>query len=135
MNNEARTALNSHINAIESAYEFMLAYAAQGRDGRGADYVAQVKQFMNGMINALAQIPAVAVECLQDSEGSVVESRKDFVEVLKEDAKKSSTIISFVLKQERITSQLVDNANASIHLRALLTDIFLLDEMLKTNSN
>lgn len=135
MSNEARTALSGHIDAIESAYEFMLAYAAQGRDGRGADYVAQVKQFMNGMIEALVLIPAVASECLKDAEGRVAESHKDFVKVLTEDAKKSSAIVSFVLKQERITSQLVDNINASIHLRALLTDIFLLDEMLKTNSN
>jgi hypothetical protein len=27
---------------------------------------------------------------------------------------------------------LVDNLNASIHLRALLTDLFLIDELLKT---
>lgn len=135
MSNEARTALNGHIDTIESAYEFMLAYAAQGRDGRGADYVAQAKQFMDGMVVALAQIPAVAVECLEDSNGRLLEPRKDFIEVLKEDAIKSSAIVSFVLTQERITSQLVDNTNASIHLRSLLTDIFLLDEMLKTNSN
>jgi hypothetical protein len=30
-----------------------------------------------------------------------------------------------------ISSPLVDNLNASIHLRALLTDIFLIDEALK----
>ena len=30
-----------------------------------------------------------------------------------------------------ISSQLVDNLNASIHLRTLLTDIFLIDETLK----
>ena len=31
-------------------------------------------------------------------------------------------------------SQLVDNLNASIHLRALLTDLFLIDEALKSAS-
>jgi hypothetical protein len=36
-----------------------------------------------------------------------------------------------VLAQESISSQLVDNLNASIHVRALLTDIFLIDELLK----
>ena len=30
-----------------------------------------------------------------------------------------------------ISSQLIDNLNASIHLRALLTDLFLFDEILK----
>ncbi len=37
-----------------------------------------------------------------------------------------------VLAQPGISSQLVDNLNASIHLRALLTDIFLVDEVLKS---
>ena len=31
-----------------------------------------------------------------------------------------------------ISSQVVDNLNASIHVRALLTDLFLIDEILKT---
>lgn len=34
-----------------------------------------------------------------------------------------------------MTSQLIDNLNASIHLRALLTDIFLLDETLQLTSS
>jgi hypothetical protein len=34
-----------------------------------------------------------------------------------------------VLSKPDISSQLVDNLNASIHLRAVLTDIFLLDEL------
>jgi hypothetical protein len=34
--------------------------------------------------------------------------------------------------QPSIGSQLVDNLNASIHLRALLTDLFLLDAVLKS---
>jgi hypothetical protein len=36
-----------------------------------------------------------------------------------------------VLAQPAISSQLIDNLNASIHLRALLTDLFLVDELLK----
>ncbi len=35
------------------------------------------------------------------------------------------------LTQPSISSQLIDNLNASIHLRALLTDLFLVDEILK----
>jgi hypothetical protein len=34
-------------------------------------------------------------------------------------------------KRPAISSQLIDNLNASIHPRALLTDLFLLDEILK----
>jgi len=39
--------------------------------------------------------------------------------------------VHLVLVQPSISSQLVDNLNASIHLRALLTDLFLIDEILK----
>jgi len=37
-----------------------------------------------------------------------------------------------VLSLPAIGSQVIDNLNASIHLRALLTDLFLIDEVLKT---
>ena len=134
MSHEVTDVLNDHIDSIESAYEFMLAYAAQGRDGRGTDYVAQARQFMNGMVAALELIAEDAIECLKGADGNLVDYQQDFVDVLSEDARKSSIVVNFVLKQDRITSQLVDNVNASIHLRALLTDIFLLDEMLKTNA-
>jgi len=36
-----------------------------------------------------------------------------------------------VLAQSSISSQLIDNLNASIHLRALLTDLFLISEVVK----
>jgi hypothetical protein len=35
------------------------------------------------------------------------------------------------LAQSTISFQLIDNLNASIHLRALLTDSFLIDEILR----
>ena len=39
--------------------------------------------------------------------------------------------VELVLAQPAISSQLIDNLNANIHLRALLTDLFLIDEILK----
>ncbi len=50
---------------------------------------------------------------------------------LARDARDSLAAIELVLAQPAISSQLVDNLNASIHLRALLTDLFLVTEMLK----
>jgi hypothetical protein len=52
--------------------------------------------------------------------------------VLNRDARDSLAAVELVLVQPSISSQLVDNLNASIHLRALLTDLFLIDELLKT---
>ena len=54
-----------------------------------------------------------------------------FLKVLEKDALDSLASIQLVLAQATISSQLIDNLNASIHLRALLTDLFLIDEILK----
>ena len=54
-----------------------------------------------------------------------------FLTVLENDARDSLATIQLVLAQATISSQLIDNLNASIHLRALLTDLFLIDEILK----
>ena len=51
--------------------------------------------------------------------------------MLDRDAQDSLAAIELVLAQPAISSQLIDNLNASIHLRALLTDLFLIDEILK----
>ena len=54
-----------------------------------------------------------------------------FIEVLDRDASDARAAVQLVLAQASISSQLIDNLNASIHLRALLTDVFLIDEILK----
>ena len=55
-----------------------------------------------------------------------------FLAVLDRDARDSLAAMELVLAQPAISSQLVDNLNASMHLRALLTDVFLLGEVLRT---
>jgi hypothetical protein len=59
------------------------------------------------------------------------EDYRAFIGVLQRDAEDSLAALKLVLAQPAISSQLIDNLNASIHLRALLTDLFLLDEILK----
>jgi hypothetical protein len=51
--------------------------------------------------------------------------------VLKRDAADAQAAIQLVLAQPSISSQMIDNLNASIHLRALLTDLFLIDEIVR----
>lgn len=50
------------------------------------------------------------------------------------DAQDSLAALELVLAQPAISSQLIDNLNASIHLRALLTDLFLVGEILRSHS-
>ena len=104
--------LHDHIETIESGYEYLLAYAAQGRE---SDAGSEVRSTLTGMFEAATQIT-------QSLNGS------EFNAVVIEDAKKAGAAIALVLAQGKISSELVDNLNASIHLRALLTDLFLLSE-------
>ena len=56
-----------------------------------------------------------------------------FLEAVSRDARIAHGAISLVLTRPAISSLLVDNLNASIHLRALLTDLFLIDQALKVS--
>ena len=54
-----------------------------------------------------------------------------FLAAVDADARIALGAVRLVLARPDISSQLIDNLNASIHLRALLTDLFVLDEALK----
>jgi hypothetical protein len=110
---------------IEECYEFMLGYAAQGlASDKGSESGRQVREFLNRAVCALSGL----VERCAHAMG---ETRSPFLAVLDRDAHDSLAALELVLAQPAISSQLIDNLNASVHLRALLTDIFLLGEVLR----
>ena len=119
-------------DTIEEAYEFMLAYAAQGLSGdAGSQSGGQLREFLTRSAAALTGIGDL-FSAIVDEEGLDPASRYHaYGAVLDRDARDSLAAIELVLAQPSIGSQLIDNLNASIHLRALLTDLFLLDEVLK----
>ena len=125
--------LDARIDAIESGYEFMLAYAAQGRDtDRGASGSAsELRDFLAAMDQALDGLGATAKGDASTKNAAAAESAGEFLNAVDQDAKRAQGVIRLVLAQDGISSQLIDNVNASIHLRALLTDLFVLDEALK----
>ena len=116
-----------YIEAIESGYELMLAYAAQGIEGDNAPD-SQIRHALKEMNDALANLGEPAARIAR--ERGLVDYR-DFLDAMNVDAKKAQAGINLVLGKPAISSQLIDNLNASIHLRALLTDLFLIDEALK----
>jgi hypothetical protein len=125
-----RDALVQRIHTIEEAYEFMLAYAAQGLSGdAGSQSGGQLRELMGRGAAALAGLTTAIDAAGQQSAEFVA-----FRDVVDEDARRALAAMRLVLAQPAISSQLVDNLNASIHLRALLTDLFLLDEILKPAS-
>jgi hypothetical protein len=123
--------LADRCNTIEECYEFMLAYAAQGlsRDtasGSGEE----LRRLLSRAIEALAGFADAYRAAIQQGL-QPAGKHEAFLAVLERDAKDALAAMELVLAQPQISSQLVDNLNASIHLRALLTDLFLLDEITK----
>lgn len=129
---EAYAELERRIDTIESGYEFLLAYAAQGRHtDRGASPERNVRNYLERMDSALADFGAAAMACAAQRDAALADSSGAFFEAVERDARVARGAVRLVLAQADIGSQIVDNLNASIHLRALLTDIFILDEALK----
>lgn len=117
---------------IEEAYEFMLAYAAQGlATDAGSSAGSQVRQFLSGLDGALTGLGEVFRAVVGERAPANTAPYHAFIAVLERDAAAAQAAVQLVLAQAGISSQIVDNLNASIHLRALLTDVFLVDEILK----
>jgi hypothetical protein len=118
--------LAERIEVIEQAYELMLAYAAQGRQN-DTDDSGSIRRFL---VRADAALDGLAT-CLRENVADRADAYGDFIDVLEQDARRTRAALRLVLAQRALSSQLIDNLNASIHIRALLTDIFLIDETLK----
>jgi hypothetical protein len=116
------------VEDIESAYEFQLAYAAQGREKEptGPDGVA-VRPFVARLSRGLGEIGAGAAEAAAELGPEAIA----FVERIAADAACARQAVDLALSVSNLSSQLIDNLNASVHLRTLLTDLFLFDEVLK----
>jgi len=112
---------------IEKGYEFFLAYAAQGVEG-DSSLSGELRRYLNQVHEALG--------ALEEGLGEIAEgldSASAFAsmsEVMRRDARDTKAAVGLVMAQTSVSSQLIDNLNASHHFRALLTDLFLIDEAL-----
>jgi hypothetical protein len=129
-------AIFEHCNAVEECYEFMLAYAAQGRSSdQGNKPGAQIREFLQRAATAIAALAEECSKLVKEKSLEPAEKYLAFLAVLDRDAHDSLAAIDLVLAQPGISSQLVDNLNASTHLRALLTDLFLMSDILRSQLN
>ena len=112
----------------------MLAYAAQGLPHEhGSTSGSQIREFLRKCEQAL--------DGLADAAGRAVRSTGTVEEPAPYDGVRGAFSITTrempgppsgsCSRSPRLDRQLVDNLNASSHLRAVLTDLFLLDEALK----
>ena len=132
-----RGQLAATIEAIECAYEYLLAYAAQGRrDDAGTEARAQLESLYDALGHVGPQAFAAlapAASLAGAGAARVTEIDADvaaYLDAVQQDASIARGAVALVLSRPQIGSLLVDNLNASVHLRALLTDAFLLDQAL-----
>ena len=117
--------LKDRIEAIEAGYEFMLAYAAQGLEAhQSGAHEQEIRAKLTAMHSALEGLGALIEDTLDEDQFN------GFTHAITQDATHAAGAIALVLSRTGISSQLIDNLNASSHVRAILTDLFLVDEAL-----
>jgi hypothetical protein len=119
--------IEEHCDAIEECYEFMLGYAGKGFP---SDEGNQVRPHLQRAVQAISGLAKTAENLIKKNRLEPAGKYQAFLAVLDRDAQDSLAAIELVVAQPAISSQLIDNLNASIHLRALLTDLFLLHGVL-----
>ena len=129
---DLREELKRRVDAIEAGYELMLAYAAQGLPtDHGSQTGGQLRSALENFAAALEGLADVFRQLVAADQPDRQNAYQDFLEVLDADARAAHAGLRIVMAQPAISSMLVDNLNASVHVRALLTDVFLVDEALK----
>jgi len=125
------TEIQQQCEVIEECYEFTLSYAARGLQGEGSgDTGKQLRDHLTRAAAAMRGLERSCAEAMEQERLSPAEKYEAFFDVLRRDAEGAVAAVDLVLAQPAIGSQLIDNLNASIHLRALLADLFLVTEVL-----
>lgn len=126
----ARDDVKARIDAIEESYEFFLAYAAQGlTTDQSAKSGGQLREFLSQLEKALDGLADSFRAAASEDEDALAGPWEDLIGVLEGDAAAALATVRLVSSRRGISSQLIDNLNANIHLRALLTDLFLMDDL------
>ncbi len=116
--------IRKNIELVEEAYEFMLAYAAQGRadEGAGPDgahirtFLTQFSAATDNIINELDELTAS------------YETTETFIKAVKTDADTVKSVIAIMLQKDNVSSEMIDNANGLITVRSYLTALFFIDK-------
>jgi hypothetical protein len=124
--------LAQRVETIERGYEYLLAFAAQGRRDDAGSEVRATLIAMHAALETLSDVIGAAVKAgFPVPAPGAGASTAVFMATLADDARRAGGAIAFVLSCPMISSLLVDNLNASTHVRTLLTDVFLADQALK----
>ncbi len=122
---EQAAAMRAAFDIIEEAYEFMLAYAAQGRKQENAEGSgeSQIRQHLRRMEAALIDCESAIAHGLGGPEGTAFTARfRDNLKVMR-------SVIGLLQSTPSVSSEMVDNTNGLISIRAFLTDVFFIDQV------
>src|SRR5689334_9095779 len=101
---DRKAALASRCNDIEAAYEFMLAYAAQGLPtDQGSQSGGQVREFLRKCEAALTGLAEAIVRCADELHLEPAATYRTFAEVVAQDAQSAQAAVQLVLAQESIS--------------------------------
>lgn len=132
---QAKEELSSRADAIEGGYEMMLAYAAQGlASDQGAANSGQLRDHLKRFDSALTGLAQAYRDCAAALGVGPADALDALLKTVERDAATTQAMLRLVLGQPGISSQMIDNINASIHVRALLTDVFVVDEIIRGSS-
>lgn len=120
-------AIRENLDAVEEAYEFMLAYAAQGRmeEGAGPDG-AHIRTFVERFVAAATAL-APAVAALIDNDRA---DGAAFLDSFRQDSDAILAVLRLLLDRRNISSEMVDNTNGLILMRSYLTSLFFIDKVM-----
>ena len=134
MSDTATAELKDRIDAIEGGYEFFLSYAAKGVRGEPGTG-GELRHCLERMDTAMDGLGEFLSALVRERQLEPLPPYDAFFEVVGRDAQRARLAIRLVRAQPGISSQVIDNLNASVHLRALLTDLFLVDEILRPRAS
>lgn len=114
------------IDQIEEAYEFMLAYAAQGRTNEAeTEGESQIRGFLKRFRNSLDTVSSAVSQLIGNGSAGAAFSVR-----FTDDAAVMKSVLDLILERSSISSDMIDNTNGLIATRALLTDLFFIDQVL-----
>ncbi len=117
-------AIRQNIEKIEEAYEFMLAYAAQGRADEGAGPAgAHIRTFIEQFTAAADALAGQIGDLTAGDVGAAMH------EAFQRDSATILSVLRLVLARDSISSEMVDNTNGLISMRAYLTTLFFIDKV------
>lgn len=116
-------AMRDAIDTVEEAYEFMLAYAAQGRKREAQDEgVSKIRDYLGRFAAALEAMETAAPHALAGAAAAPFRDR------FLADMAVMRSVVAVLLDKPSIGSDMVDNTNGLIAVRSFLTDLFFIDQ-------